>query len=407
MSKIKISKFKIVTSPYPQITESNFANELQQYLAENGHRIDIVSDIQPPAENEIFVGFSDRARLHPNGHNFEVAVRGTKIYMVAGDMFGYDAMRTYVRETFWPAGQTIEIDTEAEPFSYKGDGNDLATNILLERGDDVRVMFYNILGGKCPLRKEMQLELFRIYRPDVIGLQEYHPCNRYNGFKDKTEGLGYREVKIDDALLSEHGGHKINMTPLFYRYDRLELLDFGYRLFGGKNDACSKGVTWGLFRVRTTGKKFFAASTHYWWEYREPVDMEIRINNSKEALDIINTLQAKPEYANIPFLFGGDLNCYYESDPIRTLLNDGMDSAFDLAERKKDECAHHSYSTLNETHNCMTKWPAVPTKPYKTGAAIDHAFVKGTLKVKKFSYITDRYAMMASDHSPLVIDIEP
>ena len=69
MSKLKISKFKIVTSPYPQITESNFARELQQYLAENGHRIDIVSDIEPPAENEIFVGFSDRARLHSNGHD--------------------------------------------------------------------------------------------------------------------------------------------------------------------------------------------------------------------------------------------------------------------------------------------------------------------------------------------------
>lgn len=407
MSKIKISKFKIVTSPYPQITESNFANELQQYLAENGHRIDIVSDIQPPAENEIFVGFSDRAKLHPSGHDFEVAVRGSKIYMVAGDMFGYDAMRTYVREALWPAGQPIEIDTEAEPFSYKGSGNDLATNILLERGDDVRVMFYNILGGKGPLRKEMQLELFRIYQPDVIGMQEYHPGNRYAGFKDKTEGLGYREVTIDDALLSEWHGYKINMTPLFYRYDRLELLDFGYRLFGGKNDACSKGVTWGLFRVRTTGKKFFAASTHYWWESREPLDNETRINNSKEILDIIATLHAKPAYANIPFLLGGDLNCHFESDPVRALLDAGMKSAFDLAERKQDECAYHGYATLNETYNCMTKWPAVPTNPYKTGHALDHAFLKGTLQVNKFCYITDRFAMMASDHSPLVLDIEP
>ena len=139
MGKISLSKFRIVTAAYPMITESNFAAELQQYLSQNGYHLEITTELAPESKHEIYVGFSNASRCHPQCHDFEVSVKNGKIYMAAGDMFGYDAMREYVRTEFFKPGEQYTFDAEMD-FSYHGNGNALATNLLLCRGEDVRVI---------------------------------------------------------------------------------------------------------------------------------------------------------------------------------------------------------------------------------------------------------------------------
>ena len=259
-------------------------------------------------------------------------------------------------------------------------------------------------GLDCSAKFRMQghVRVFRELMPDVVGGQEVNKdMQQYFLHYALREGLPYAQV---------YG----NYTPLFYRPDRLELLDTGYLLYpetvegyeGRFNDALSKSCNLGVVRVKEDGKVFIFAGTHLWWmngsnpqspSYRAGSD-EVRAMQMREAIAFIESFRAR--YGNCPVIFGGDMNTGYDSKAIRYALTEGgYDHAHDVAvDFRNEEQGYHSCGPKGYTN-------AWQDRPFKT--AIDHILVKGMPEnaVRRFDRYTPEYYLPLSDHAPVFVDI--
>ena len=272
---------------------------------------------------------------------------------------------------------------------------------------DERVLFYNLSGHntrvETSVRMMLQLEIFRTYQPGVIGFQEFHPISNSNGFKNELFALGYAEAPY---VLPSNNTRNNNYTPIYYLASRYTLLDSGYRLYQGRNDASSKGLSYAVLENRLTGKRFAVITTHYWWEWNDETDNETRRSNSRELLE--TALAIREKFPGVAVVAGGDLNhdeVETEGNPIWLLEQNGFDHAFKVAREKDDRAARIGYpQVFNETYMVYTAWK-MPMNTYFAGRAIDHALVMGDVTVENYHRILDRYALLSSDHAPHFVDI--
>ncbi len=295
----------------------------------------------------------------------------------------------------------------------------------------LRAMFYNIYGYKYEkdglisapreLRQQMQAELISEYAPDLIGFQEYSAAY-HTGMTPLLTEAGYTEV---DACHTETDdkGRKINCTPLFYRKDSLDLLDKGFHMYTETmpdpnnegeelniNDAHSKSITWAVFEEKHTGKRFIAVSTHFmysaWWLTREQV-RAVRDQNAEALLTTVEKIKEKSEYAELPVIMGGDLNGRQGEAFLDTLKNGGMEWLYDLAHVKNDSCGIHEYALYSKETGELVRCIDPIEDPYRT---IDYVFVKqgtkdATVCVSAYVAITDKNALLSSDHCPRFADV--
>ena len=203
----------------------------------------------------------------------------------------------------------------------------------------------------------------------------------------------YQEVCIDLA--------DKNYTPVYYKKEKFDLLDSGYFLYDGLNDANSKSVTWALLKEKESAEKFVVVSTHFWWMYESEKDNEQRLKNVEQLHEFCESVIAKYD---VPVIVGGDLNNGKNSsqgeEPYEYMKQKGFKDIRLTAEKTTDTHTHHAYPVLNE--NGIYENGALPVR------TIDYIFTYGdfNIKAKKFDVLTSRKALDSSDHCPLTGEFE-
>lgn len=196
----------------------------------------------------------------------------------------------------------------------------------------------------------------------------------------------------------------VNFTPLFYKNDKLCVVDEGYQLYSGLNDSKSKGVSWAVFEEIKTKKRFAFASTHFWWMDRGEEDTNQRIENAKELKNICAEIINK---YNVPVFIGGDFNNGKNStqgdEPYFEMLKMGFVDIRNIAEK-----------CTNQEYTCQFAYPVLQDDetfavcPVEPNICIDYIYVYGEFggKVKSFYIETNDKARTSSDHIPLIAEIE-
>lgn len=256
---------------------------------------------------------------------------------------------------------------------------------------------------RCPIITN-QIEFYEF---DIWGAQEV----KYNQLQDILKELtdyDYVGVGRDD------GKTKGEYAPIFYKKDRLKLLQSGNFWLSEETDYPNKGwdaalpriCSWGQFKDKKTKKKFWFFNLHM-----DHVGVKARSESAKLILQKIKEMCKKD-----PVILTGDFNVDQTNDSYILLHNSGI---------LKDsyEVAKIRYA-LNGTFNAFNP-------NLMTDSRIDHIFVSPNFRVKKYGVLTESYrspkieaktlqagdfpkevsfkdyeAKMPSDHFPILVTLE-
>lgn len=225
-------------------------------------------------------------------------------------------------------------------------------------------------------------------RPDVLGVQELLPDQKRD-LLAALDGYGCIGLPRDD------GETKGERSAIFYRFDRVELLDSGTFWLSetpnqpsyGWDADCRRVCSWGKFRDRLTGKVFCHYNLHM-----DHIGVVARRESALLVMDSINHLNA-----GVPVVLTGDFNVA-QTDPVL--------STFTASGVLKD-CYHAAKYRFAENGTYMG---------YDSGAytdeRIDHVFVSANSQVNRYGILTDCYwtgdppvRHTISDHYPVVVTV--
>ena len=229
---------------------------------------------------------------------------------------------------------------------------------------------------------------------DICMFQECGPATNRVGATAISELMKYEYTEVCPEKAS------MNFTPVYYKTDKFNLIDSGYYLYTGLNDANSKSVTWAVLEDAETAKCFAAISTHFWWKYDSNVDNQQRIQNARELKDICDQIIEK--YA-VPVLIGGDFNNGENSEqgdePYKAMLQMGFKDLRLMSLNTTDTFTHHEYPVLKE--NGIYAEGSLPNK------TIDYIFAYGKepKELTRFDILTTQKALDSSDHCPLISEV--
>lgn len=226
---------------------------------------------------------------------------------------------------------------------------------------------------------------------DVCMFQECGPGTNRAGSAPLPALLQYEYTEICPELAGK------NYTPVFYKAEKFHVIDSGYLLYDGLNDANSKSVTWAVLEENATAKKVAVASTHFWWMETGERDNAQRLQNAAQLKALCDQITAQYD---VPVIIGGDFNNGKNSlqgdMPYKAMLQQGFKDLRLIAQSTTDTFTHHDYPVLTED-GIYTEGP-MPDK------IIDYIFVYGAKAViaEKFDVLTTQKALTSSDHCPLI-----
>jgi len=450
---VSLADCVIVTAGSPTVAETRTAGMLQkQIYATKGVKLTVcksTSIIAKNAKGKIVIGPSVCQKAKPEGeHGFAIAGNGNTFEIAANSSYGYEAALNYLTRNVITQSKTMQIDDTVE---RTGQGTTLLTAQQTHAGE-VRFMVNNVYGygSDKPMRQRMKmlLDLYTTYSPDVIGLQEYHD-NPRSILHPLLTDAGYTEVK---------GAGMTNgaSTPLYYKADVLDLLDCGYLLYTDAQDLDSpayqtilgsytmaqvkvnddsKSITWGIFRVRETGHVFLAAATHLFYlrdtnvgnDPRDGIWRRVQAAVAKEtvfaAADAYLTREGL-ETGTMPIFIGGDINSVVDASAYTTLQGNSASSSGNYTganamtntnilvpskERIKYSTNHHHEGNWDETYEVFDE-PYVAARSAAYESSLDYIFVNSfavrdaRVDVKYSAALFDLFAMLATDHCPVMID---
>ena len=452
----------IVTTGSPTVAETRTAAMLRKQIATvKGVDLTICKSTSATAKNaagKILIGASLCKKAKPEGdHDFALAGNGNTLEVSAKSSYGYQAALNYLTRSVVTKNRTVEIDDDV---AATGHGAPFLTAEQTHNGE-VRFMVNNVYGfgeqNGAEQRMQMLLDLYQTYSPDVIGLQEFHAST---GVHPRTilyrllTQAGYTEVMIDngDGTFS-HG----ESTPLFYKADVLELLDCGHLLYTDAPDLnaeayqsilgsytindvkvsdYSKSITWGIFRVKATGHVFMAASTHLFYlrnndvgnDARDEIWRRVQAAVAKETLLTAADAylaQNGLEAGSMPILLGGDMNTTMNGSTYTTLTGNAPSSSGAYTGKNAmvntNQLAPEGSRIVNSTnHHHEGNWNAtykVYDEPYTESKeayaySLDYIFVNsaaranGSIRIRYSAALFDLFAMLATDHCPVLIDFD-
>lgn len=218
---------------------------------------------------------------------------------------------------------------------------------------------------------------------DVIGIQEALK-NQLTDMQESLDGYVYIGVGRDDGV---SGGEH---SAIFYRTDRLEMLDKGNFWYSTTPNKPSYGwdatttrriCSWGKFHDKQSGKEFFLFNSHFDHEG------ELARTNSAKLL-----LAKVTEIADgAPAFCTGDFNSNANSEVTYILSNSNL---------------IYDSRTLTQL---PPKGPVGTANNFqltgKTSDRIDYIYVTKGISVFQYSVITDdiKYNALSSDHFPVLI----
>lgn len=234
-----------------------------------------------------------------------------------------------------------------------------------------------------PNRIEMVNGLLNFHEPDIFGLQEA----LHGQILDIEKGLPNFEwfgVGREDG---KQGGE---YAPIFFNKEKFILIENGNFWLAedctrpnlGWDAACTRICTWGKFKSKVTGKKFYVFNTHF-----DHQGDEARKNS---AILIRNKIEEMTYQNNLPVILSGDFNLTPETLPI-SLIKKFMSDSRDISEQPP----YGPAGTFNGF-----KFDA------DLNGRIDYVFVRG-MKVLKYAVISDNKAKRwSSDHLPVFVKVQ-
>ena len=250
----------------------------------------------------------------------------------------------------------------------------------------LRVMSFNVRvpvdqdgANAWPHRKDLLVATVRKAHPDIIGTQE---LKKVQADYMLAHLPGYAWFGID-----RRGGHADEHMAIFYRRDRLKLVDLGNFWLSDTPDvpgSISWGhpyprmVTWGLFETRADGRRFYVYNTHF------PYRAEDEDARTRAASAIAARIAALP--AGVPVVLTGDFNTE-PSSPAHALLTRSLTDARDAAP---------TVSGPAQTFHAFTG---------KADRRIDWILVRGFTPLRFATDTSARAGRYPSDHFPVIADL--
>ena len=378
------------------------AYELKDFLNDNfGTCLCIATQETDVAGKSIIIGKAESV------YAYKMWLENGNLLLEAGSFYGYECIVDKLKDILMRNSGKLPKD-----LCVCGDAStDFSANrssyYITKRSGDLRAMLFNIYGwggkGGTPLRTELEQELLWHYRPDVVGFQEFGDYMDFayrSTMTPKLLEIGYKEIPF------WYSERKSNSTPIFYNPERVEIFaddSFGGLRFSNGMKDTSKSLTWAVFREKQTQKPFVFISTHFMWPdpNRAPeVTNNARVSDACELLETVHKLRER--YGEeLPIIAGGDLNCFQGSEPINKLLGGGMRWFYDIAATAQ-EYGYHGYPTYDEEKKYYTKRYEGPKDASKS---MDFIFGVGDMLVDSYITVTDKLALISSDHSPKFADI--
>jgi endonuclease/exonuclease/phosphatase family metal-dependent hydrolase len=200
-------------------------------------------------------------------------------------------------------------------------------------GETLRLMTFNVRypasgdgENLWDKRRDMFIETIRSRDPDLLGTQElFHLQGAYIAEKlPEYQWFG----------ISRRGNHEDEHMGVFYKPARLRLVESGNFWLSETPDtpgsmswdvSLPRMVTWGLFEVKSTGKRFYFYNTHF---PHRGQDAAARLNCAKVLRERIAKLPK-----DVPFILGGDFNSGTSTDAYQLLTEELKDAAATTAHR--------------------------------------------------------------------------
>ena len=230
-------------------------------------------------------------------------------------------------------------------------------------------------------------EFFAQQQPDLVGTQELTIQDLHRAEEALPQ---YRWIG-----LGRRGGHRSEFSAIFYRPDRLRLLDQGtFWLSAHPQMPGSRGwmaifpriCTWGLFEVLQTGQKVRVYNTH--------LDHVSPLARAEGVRVIQSHIRSHTEPHADGVILMGDFNATPASRVLR-MLRDSDHRIF----------THDSYTiTLQKEPLCCRTYHGFSGKI--AGRPIDYIFVSGDLRIT--DAVIDRGVydnQYPSDHYPIVMEL--
>lgn len=264
-----------------------------------------------------------------------------------------------------------------------------ATGCAKQGGDDtIKVVSYNIRMSGSPAadgdnywtnRKQASINMVNDEQPDVMGIQE--GCPDQIAFLDEHLPQ-YKHIGVG----REDGKAEGEMMAIYYRTDRVEVLDSGTfwlsetpdEVSKGWDGACKRTCTWALMRMKDSGKEFAYFNTHL-----DHVGPTARA----EALKLIVKRIAELVPAGMPLFLTADFNSTTD-EPIFEPLKAAM----------RDARAEAPQSDPRGTFNDWGR---------ESDVVIDHIFFRDA-DARSFTVLCDKNygAPYISDHYPVALVAE-
>lgn len=222
-------------------------------------------------------------------------------------------------------------------------------------------------GNVWSVRSKVIADQINFEDPDAFGTQE---C-----FKPQLDDLtarldGYAHI----GVAREDGKEQGEYSAIFYKKSRLQLLHYGNFWLSetpekpglGWDAACIRICTWGEFKQKATGFKFYYFNLHM-----DHVGIVARREAAKLAVKKIKEI-AK----GAPVVLTGDFNVDQTDEIYQIFTTSGV---------LKDSyvCADHRFAE-NGTFNAFKPW-------LKSDSRIDHVFVSPKFNVERYGMLTNMY----------------
>ncbi|MHA6482802.1 RICIN domain-containing protein [Paenibacillus sp. strain BS8-2] len=394
-----ITEYKIVYNSKLVFSKESANNVHDMILNKTGANLEVVPDTEPESSKEILVGSTSRqasidvytAYDRPNVY-YTIKPASDKLLIVSqGKMSGDKAEDAF--EAYLNGLSSLEIGTG---LNLSGDCKTEAYAVS-PVDTDIKVMQSNILfpspefvnGYSFQQRAELAADIYLATLPDIITFNEFLNDIAYR-IVDLIEDYytidkAPFENVYDLSTLEDPRIGSYHESPIAYRTEKYEVIDSGFRLYGGEL-VYFHYHTWGLFRELATGHVFLVSNNHYGDQFMPGGKFTFF---AEQTIDRVNELLVK--YGDIPVILSGDWFFWKGHAPYNLVIQNGYLDATDNA-LVQHTPGYGTFHTAGIGETNRVNEDLVFYDPNSFTALTHRVYVNGS-------------SIDASDHYPVVVDL--